>query len=243
MNFRVLTYLAMATLSLFAASALVAAETQEPVPRNDRGWLERHAAFNKQAQAGGYNVVFLGDSLTHAWELRGKDVWAQKIAPLRAVNFGISGDQTRHVLWRLQNGNLDGRGDPRVIVLMAGTNDTGDSHGKIKTEDLAANVKTLLDEIRKRKPRAKILVLGIFPRGANPDDKYRKKNEAANALIAKFADNKSIFFRDIGKVFLEPDGTASRKIFYDSLHLTKDGYERWADAVVPEIKKLITQAP
>jgi alpha-L-fucosidase len=203
-------------------------------------WEKRNNQFNKRAERGGFDVVFLGDSLTHFWEQAGKKTWDEKIAPLNAVSFGINGDTTLEVIYRLQNGNLGGAADPKVVVLMIGTNDNAKGR---KEEGTAWAVGEIIKEIQSRRPKAKILLLAIFPRDELPDQPLRVKNAKTNALLAKLADNKTVFFKDIGPAFLEPDGKLSKEVSPDFLHLTEEGYRRWADAVVPEIKKLLESPP
>jgi lysophospholipase L1-like esterase len=228
-----------------AATANVADETPKAEPRaKDRNWVARQTLLNERAQAGGFDVMFLGDSITHSWEPKGEKAWYEKLSPFRPQNFGISGDQTSHVLWRLQNGNLDGKADPKLVVLMIGTNDTGSRKPAQRT---ANGVKAILDEIQKRKPAAKILLLAVFPRGHLPTDGLRVKNDEINTLIAAFADNQKIFFKDINKIFLTEDGKLERKVMPDFLHPNADSYALWADAIVPDIKAILgadyTQGP
>jgi lysophospholipase L1-like esterase len=188
--------------------------------------------------------MFLGDSITHNWEDDylggGKKQWQEKLLRFKPANFGISGDQTGHVLWRLRNGNLAGKADPKLVVLMIGTNDTG-GEGNTDPRRTALGVKGILDEIHKRKPAAKVLLLGIFPRSLNPQDPARVTNSKTNELIQKFADNQRVFYKDIGSLFLEPDGKISTKLLPDKLHLTPEAYELWADAIAPDIEKLLGQ--
>ncbi|AWI08717.1 GDSL-type esterase/lipase family protein [Ereboglobus luteus] len=200
------------------------------------GWWERHAKLVDRAQAGGFDIMFIGDSITHQWENKGLKVWNEKLAPLDAKPFGIGGDRTENLLWRLQWGLLDGESNPKLVVMMIGTNNTG--HRMDKPADIAAGVKACIDEIQKRKPDAKILVLAIFPRSAKANDEKRLNNEAANKLIQKFADSKKVYYADINKVFLTDSGVLEKSVMPDLLHLTPDSYHLWADAVIPEIKKI-----
>lgn len=209
-----------------------------PEPR-EKGWLTRHEKFNQQAAGGGFDVLFVGDSITQGWEGAGKDVWAKEIAPLKAANFGISGDRTEHVLWRFEHGNLEGKLNPKVMVLMLGTNNTG--HRKDKPEEIAAGDGAILKMFHARFPDAKILLLGIFPRGADSTDALRMNNDAANRILATYDGCWNIKYLDIGRKFLEPDGALSKEIMPDRLHLSPKGYQIWADAVVPEIKAALAK--
>lgn len=201
----------------------------------NKGWKERHERFLNQAKKGDVDVVFLGDSITHGWENEGKEAWKKHFEPLKAVNFGIGGDQTGHVLWRITAGKeLEGI-TPRVAVIMIGTNNMG-GHS---AEQIAGGVKAIVTELQKQKPDIKILLLGIFPRSPKAEDKIRDKIKATNAIIAKLGDDKKVVYFDIGEKFLDKDGTLSKDIMYDFLHLTPKGYDIEAEAIKPAIEKLL----
>ncbi|MDR0353719.1 MAG: GDSL-type esterase/lipase family protein [Opitutaceae bacterium] len=241
----------------FAASAPVAATPQIKTGKDGqpvKAFVKRAEMLKKRAQKGGFDILFLGDSITHQWEwvcgatnegrktpskTGGKAVWDAKLAPLRAEPSGIGGDRTEHLLWRIEDGLLEGKSDPKLIVMMIGTNNTGARMDP--PADIAAGVDAIVKAIQKRKPAAKILVLGIFPRGATKDDPKRVNNTKANDHLAKLADGKQVFYKDIGDAFLTRDGVLERDIMPDLLHLNTEGYTRWADAVIPEIKKLLAQ--
>ena len=219
----------------------------DPKPR-EGGWVKRHESFNEVSKKGEAQLLFLGDSITQGWEKNGKDVWAKTWEPLKAANFGIGGDRTEHVIWRLQNGNFDGL-KPKLVVLMIGTNNTGHQgrpaaeHGGAvyasSAEQTAEGVKLILDILGKKLPETKVLLLGIFPRGATKDDAMRKQNVATNNLISSFADGKRIYYMDIGNTFLQPDGTLPKEIMPDLLHLNAKGYEMWAGAIEGKVKELM----
>jgi lysophospholipase L1-like esterase len=212
------------------------------------GTEKRHESFNEISKKGEAQLVFLGDSITHGWDGKGKAVWEKHWAPLKAANFGIGGDRTEHVLWRLGHGNFDGL-KPKAIVLMIGTNNTGHQGRPQKeldgavyqctAEQTAEGIKSILGQLRKKCPDAKILVLGIFPRGANKDDKFRQQNEATNAIVKGFADGQKVFFLDIGAKFLEADGTLSKAIMPDLLHPNEKGYQLWTDAIKADVQTLL----
>lgn len=218
-----------------------------PVPR-DGGWVKRHESFNATSKKGEAELVFLGDSITQGWEGAGKAAWEKHFASLKAANFGIGGDRTEHVLWRLDNGNYDGL-KPKLTVLMIGTNNTGHQGRPQKennnaiyncsAEQTADGVKAILGRLKDKQPQMKVLLLAIFPRGATPADQYRRQNDATNALISKLADGKQVFFVDIGKEFLQADGTLPKEIMPDLLHLNAAGYEKWAAAIEGKVKELL----
>lgn len=218
----------------FALAALAAhAQTANPaavaVPRQP--WIDQSNGFNAIAKKGGIDVVFLGDSITEGWRGAGKEVWAKHYAPLKAANFGIGGDRTEHVLWRLQNGNLDGI-TPKAVVLMIGTNNTG----RDSAPQIAEGITAIVKEIRTRTPSTKILLLGIFPRG---EKDARVKIGQINEIIAKLDDGKAVFFLDIGPKFLQPDGKLTREIMPDLLHPGPAGYQIWTDAMQAKLDELL----
>ena len=202
----------------------------------DAGWLKRHEGFNSRIKQGNVDLLLIGDSITDGWRNDAiKKVWDEFYAKRNAVNLGIGGDQTQHVLWRLDNGNVDGI-KPKLAVLMIGTNNSGGN----TSEEIAAGVKAVVEKLRAKLPETKVLVLAIFPRGANKENKNRQVNEGANAIIAKLADDKNVFFQDIGPKFLEPDGnTLSKDIMPDLLHLNEKSYRIWAESIEPNVKKLM----
>ncbi len=210
----------------------------QPQPK-DKGWLKRHEGFAAEAKKGGIDLLFLGDSITDAW--RGgkqKALWELHFAPLKAANFGISGDRTQHVLWRIQNGELEGIA-PKAVVLMIGTNNIGQKDAEAPASAVAG-IKAIVKEIQAKTPKTKVLLLGVFPRGEKPDHAHRAQIKEINAEIAKLDDGgKSVKFLDIGGKFLQPDGMISREIMPDFLHLTEKGYQIWADAVKEPLAELM----
>ena len=158
--------------------------------------------FNQRVARGNVDLLLIGDSITHGWEGRGKKVWAKFYGKRNAVNLGIGGDRTQHVIWRLDNGNVKNI-SPKAAVIMIGTNNSGSNSPQEIADGLAAITK----QLREKLPKTKVLLLGVFPRGANKDDARRKVNEKANAIFKKLADGKDVHYLDIGDKFLKPDGT------------------------------------
>ncbi len=205
-------------------------------------WLPRHeqklAEIKAHREAGRrVDLVFLGDSITQGWENEGKAAWATHFAKHNAVALGFGGDRTENLLWRLQHGELDGMA-PKAVVMMIGTNNTGD-----RLEDPAftvAGIQKNLDEIRKRQPLAKVLLLALFPRGEKPDDLTRRHNDRINALLPALADGRRIVFLDIGRALANPDGTLSKDILPDWLHLSPQGYEIWARSLTATLTPWLT---
>ena len=205
-----------------------------PVPRAGN-WMQRHDKMNARVKEGNVDLLMIGDSITQGWEGAGKEVWAKYYAKRNAVNLGIGGDQTQHVLWRLENGNIDGI-SPKLAMLMIGTNNTG---GKQTPEEIAAGVKAIVDKLREKLPNMKILVVAIFPRGADDKDAKRQTNMKTNEIIAKLADDKNVFYLDINDKFLNSDHKLTKEIMPDLLHPNAKGYDIWAEAVEPTIAKLM----
>jgi lysophospholipase L1-like esterase len=205
----------------------------KPVPR-DGNWNKRHELLNSRVKDGKAELLFIGDSITQGWEGPGKDAWAKHFAPKNAVNLGIGGDRTQHVLWRLDNGNIADI-KPKLAVIMIGTNNARSN----KPEETAAGVTAIVTKLREKLPETKILLLAIFPRGADKTDQLRLTNDKVNEQIAKLADGKMIEFLDIGPKFLAEDGTLSKEIMPDLLHLSVKGYEIWAEAIEPHVTRMM----
>jgi len=216
----------------------------KPAPRMslqpDPNWLKRHEAFVNIAKRGGVEVLFLGDSITDAWGGEGHGggpgtkLFKERFEPLKAANFGIGGDRTEHVLWRLQNGEFDTI-KPKVLMLMIGTNNMGAN----SADEIAEGITAIVKEIQKRSPETKVLLLGIFPRSEKADEPVREKIKKCNSIIATLDDGKAVKYLDIGEKFLAPDGTLTREIMPDFLHLSEKGYQLWADAVEGTIKEML----
>lgn len=230
-------------LGALLASALSGAETNtaiQPVPR-DAAWVKRHEGFLEIAKAGDIDVLFLGDSITDGWRTTGKFLWNEHFAPLKAANFGIGGDRTQHVLWRIQEGELDGI-HPRVVVLMIGTNNTGLERDKVTRRNTVPEtiegVTAVVKAIRAKLPETKILFLAIFPRDEK-DSPQRTEVNQVNAAIAKLDDGQFVRYLDIGQKFLWPDGTLPKSIMPDLLHPNEVGYAIWAAAIKEPLTALL----
>lgn len=200
-----------------------------PASKPDAWWQQRYKSMNPP------ELVFIGDSITQGWEGAGKDVWKKFYANRNAVNRGIGGDETQHVLWRLDHGNIDGI-SPKLAVVMIGTNNAANGQ---RPAEIAEGVKAIVDELRTKLPQTKVLLLAIFPRGADNQDHLRQVNMKANEIISKLADGQNVFYLDIGQKFLAADGTLSKDIMPDLLHPDAKGYEIWAEAIEPTVAKLM----
>lgn len=236
-----LLVLAVGLGAAISTKTLCAQETKNPAAKPLNRDNDRHKRFLEIVAKGDADLIFIGDSITHGWEGAGKKAWAEHFAPLKAVNLGIGGDQTGHVLWRITQGKELEPIKPKLAVIMIGTNNMGnpDKMTGHTAEQIAGGVKAIVEELRRQKPEMKILVLGIFPRSANATDKIRDKIKATNEIIAKFDDGRMVHYKDIGAIFLEPDGSLSKKVMPDLLHLSPDAYERWAQAIKDDVAKLM----
>ena len=241
-----LVWVLFGLLSISVRADIRSVTPQKPTADRTKSWWEaRHAQCLQLAKNGGAPVVFLGDSITHFWESNGHAQWKKYFAegPRRAINLGFSGDRTEHVLWRLDNGELSGY-EAKVIVLMIGTNNTG--HFTEEEEpplDTILGIRAVLDKIREKQPRAKIVLCSIFPRGADVKDACRVRNRVVNDEVMRFADGRNVFWCDFSSQFLMPDGRLPAEIFPDHLHPAAHGYEVWTSAVMPYIDYALAPEP
>jgi lysophospholipase L1-like esterase len=208
----------------------VAASSTQPAVKD----AARHEQFLQIAKKGTIDLLFVGDSITDAWRNTGKAVWDKSFGTMKAENFGIGGDRTEHVLWRMQNGELEGY-KAKLVVLMIGTNNLQ----RDTNEQIADGVALILKEIRQRQPQAKVLLLGMFPRNARAADPYRQRIKDTNGLIQRLADNAAISYMDIGDKFLTPAGDLPTDVMPDALHPSAKGYQIWADAIGDKVKELM----
>lgn len=242
--------LVAAALLLCAASPSRASATDVEIPslracpqsEDRRGWWwSRLSEKDALVKAGGSSVVFLGDSITHGWDVEGRTWWEKYFAgePYRALSLGFGGDRTEHVLWRIAHGQLDGY-RARVIVLMIGTNNTG--HRSLAEEtpiDTILGIRAILDALRERQPDAKVVLHPIFPRAATADSPLRRRNERVNRGIREFADGRRIIWVDFNDQFLTVDGRLSAEVMPDRLHPGGIGREIWANALIPYLNYVL----
>ena len=214
-------------------------DASAPSPKKDSGtFLKRHESFLARGKAGPIGLLFLGDSITEGWN-KAPHIWKAYYDEYQPANFGIGGDLTQHVIWRIENGELDGI-HPKVTVLMLGTNNTG---GYTADEILAADQK-IVGLIRARIPETKVLLLAIFPRGpvkARDGSRVDPMEiiNAANAGLAKLDDGVNVRFLDINQKFLGQDGKIPKSIMPDQLHPSAAGYQLWADAMRPLLMEMM----
>ena len=204
-------------------------------------FFELHQSFLDRAKAGPIDLLFLGDSITERWG-RAPHIWEHFYGQYQPANFGIGGDQTHHIIWRIENGELDGI-SPKVVVLMIGTNNTY-YHS---AEQIIAGNREIVRRIQEKLPETRILVLGIFPRGprtkARPPLRTSEERmaiiNAVNADLAQLDNGDRIRFLNLNQHFLEQDGSIPSIIMPDQLHLNAAGYQVWAEAMQPLLTEIL----
>ena len=207
-----------------------------PHSRGDETWWrDRDREKNNRLKEGNIDLAFIGDSITQGWEGNGKQVWESYYGARKAVNLGFGGDRTEHVIWRLTKGAWN-QIKPKVAVLMIGTNNTG--HKMQDPSQTAAGIERILNILKERSPKTKVLLLGVFPRGKAPHDRGRVINQGINQIIRRLADNDRVHYMDLGDHFLQSDGDLPASIMPDALHLNEEGYRIWAEAMEPKLKEL-----
>ncbi|RYX83249.1 hypothetical protein EON83_15390 [bacterium] len=211
-------------------------------PQYPQAWMNTHNGFLERTEQGrkkdDIGVIFLGDSITQGWTNTGKAVWDAKYAPLKAVDYGIGGDSTRQVLWRLEHGEVDGLA-PKVVVLKIGTNNLYGDQNSGSDEEIAAAIAQIVRTLRQKLPNSQILLLGLLPR---QNDYFSGRIKTINSLIAPLDDGKKIRFLDMGTKFRghEGKGDVFEELYNsDHLHLSAKGYEMWANTMAPLFDSLM----
>ena len=243
-----LPFAAAQTSASASASAASAADASAAIEKKDTNGAFRkaHDSFLARGKAGPVGLLFLGDSITAGWT-RAPHIWESYYSSFQPANFGIGGDRTQHVIWRIENGELEGL-TPKVTVLMLGTNNSSDN----TAAEIAAADKKIVQLIRAKIPGTKVLLLAIFPRGARKDkegvitaaalaDASQRTAviNAVNAELAKLDDGKNVRFLDIAPVFLGQDGKIPFALMPDQLHPVAAGYQLWADAMKPLLTQMM----
>jgi beta-glucosidase len=207
-----------------------------PVPRTGSATNRQSLVLQRaKDNPGSYDLEFIGDSITQGWEGAGKSVWQEFYGRRKAINMGVGGDRTQHVLWRFENGQLDGV-KAKVAVLMIGTNN---SNKEDNTEaDILEGVTAIVTQIRQRQPGTKVILLGIFPRGQT-FSAQRGKILQVNQALSRLDDGKNIFYMDFGAQMIQDDGSISKTMMRDYLHPGEAGYKIWANAIEPKLKELL----
>jgi lysophospholipase L1-like esterase len=235
-----LTFIALSSTNLWAQTPATNSAAGNPAIQpatrsNPTNWMSRHEGFVELAKKGGVDLLFLGDSITDNWRKAGKAVWDKSYGSRNAANFGIGGDRTQHVLWRIENGELVGI-KPKVVVLMIGTNNSNSDSG----DQIAEGVEKIVQVIHAKLPASKVLLLAIFPRNKPADKPEQLEHiKQANARIAKLDNGKTVRFVDLNSKFLGADGKVPADIMPDFLHPNEKGYEIWAEAMEPALAAML----
>jgi lysophospholipase L1-like esterase len=223
------------------AYAPPAVPADQPRMRADRNSHLAHQQLLAKARTGGIDVYFLGDSITRRWgALDYPDFlahWKKTFHGWNAGNFGWGADRTENVLWRLENGELEGV-NPKVIVVLAGTNNVGREPGDdAKVADITRGLQAIVAACRKKAPGATIVLTAIFPRNDNPA--VMPTLDRVNANLAKVADGKSVRFLDVNRKLADAKGVLFEGMAVDGLHPSSKGYEVWADGLRPILRELL----
>ncbi len=215
----------------------VAAPKWDKTGSIDKRFRAMHESFLKRGESGPIGLLFLGDSITEGW-VKAQALWNERYGKDDVANFGISGDQTQHVLWRIDSGELD-RISPKVVVLMIGTNNIP----RFPKEQVLPGVVKVVAEIHENLPQTRLLLLAVFPRGADPKDpkvaELREKIKFVNEGLAKLDDGDKTRYLDIGPKFLDADDKLPKEIMPDALHPNAKGYQMWADAMQPLLDEMM----
>lgn len=210
----------------------------EPTPRTDRNSQAAHTQLLDKAKKGKIDVFFLGDSIVRRWGASDPayrellENWNRNFFGWNAANFGWGADGTQHILWRLRNGELDGL-KPKVIVVLAGTNNLGVD----PSEAIAAGVRAIVKDCRKRVPGATILLTALLPRGDRPE--LARDISEVNLRLRRLADGKRVRLIDLSRELAEPDGRPRSGMFGDGIHPTVRAYQIWADALRPHLREVL----
>jgi sialidase-1 len=208
-----------------------------PAPRIEKWWFALHAEKVGDMAEKDIDLLMIGDSITHGFDSVGAKFWKEVFEPRKAINLGFGGDRTQHVLWRLENLPKPKK-DPKGAVLLIGTNNIG--WGSDTPKQAADGIQAIVHKLQQLYPTTKILVLAVFPRRVNPDHPHRKQINEINSLLPNLLkDLKNVSLLDLGPKFLDENGVLSKEIAPDTTHLSEKGFEIWAKAIEPELKKLL----
>jgi dienelactone hydrolase/lysophospholipase L1-like esterase len=219
-----------------------------PTPKLERDfydWHKRHASILRIKDEVNPEVVLIGDSITHMWggrltepkRVNGADAWNELFGD-RALNLGFGWDRTQNVLWRIDHGELDGLA-PKTVIVHIGTNNLAGTKNHVAgtPEQIAEGIKAICQRVQTKVPKAKVLLMAVFPRGEKPTDPNRAKIAKINEQLPAIAKELNIQLIDITAKLLNDDGTMSREIAGDFLHPSEKGYKIWADAVRTHLAK------
>jgi lysophospholipase L1-like esterase len=197
-------------------------------------WQEQFAEDQRIARSGNMDIIWLGDSITAGWNMV---AWEQELAPLHSANFGIGGDHTGNLLWRIQQLDTQ-RLQPKLIVLQIGVNNFGQLQES--PDQVYQGVLAVVNTLKKRWPTTKILLNGVFPFEQSAGSPRRHDVRVLNNKLQDVCDEQRVYFRDYGHLLLNTNGTISSAIMADYLHPTAQGYRIWKDAMMPDIRHILS---
>lgn len=216
-----------------------------PVPNTQidfYDWPERRRQKVALIQDHRYELIFMGDSITHMFELpeRGEKVWRQYFGEYHTVNLGYGWDCTQNLLWRLENGEFTNQ-QPRVVVLNIGTNNlTGNSGGRANSaSEIVEAILAICSMIHRQSPKTTIIVMSTFPRGAKAEPIHAQAQELAAAIKSRLENSPNIVHLDIGQSFLNSNGEIRSELLDDLVHPTEAGYQIWAEKLHPIVSKYL----
>lgn len=237
---------ATSVLMVAAALLLDSNSAVTPEPLSSKFWQDRFDEINQRTYQDEVDLLFVGDSITHFWEgtiypedgephpATGQTVWDEYFSHRKAANIGIGSDRTESLLWRLDNGNLDGI-SPKLTVLLIGTNNWRTN----TAPEIADGIIEVVDLLLEKLPHSDVLLMGVFPRGERPNDIRAMLAEASALAASQFSGNNRIIYLDIGEKLLNEDGLLSANIMPDFLHPSAEGYAIWAEAIEPIISNVL----
>ena len=245
-NISVLAALLVFSCTGFSEDPVAANPAIKPASKLENdfyNWEQRHESVLKAKSEVNPEIVMLGDSITHLWGGqpeepkggRGKDAWKALFGDKRVLNCGFGWDRTQNALWRIDHGELDGI-QPKLIVINIGTNNLANTKNcrSCTPDEIAEGIEAVVKRCKAKCPQAKLVVMGVFPRGKQAADGNRAKVSAINAAASKRITTISgVTFLDIGEKFISPDGSISPELMPDALHPSNKGYGIWADAIKP----------
>jgi lysophospholipase L1-like esterase len=221
-------FLSLFCAQVHASELLLRPESREHDTDYDLSawWMGRHLQNIAKAKSGDIQIVFLGDSITDQWLKEGKTSWDQYFSKTKTVNFGISGDCVRHLLWRVQNGELDGF-KASSIILLIGTNDV---HENTPANTIAQGILQLVDSIKLKQPQATIILMGLLPRFPVEDAKVC---DQVNEILASQYQAHGVQWLNLSRKFKTSFDLPNIELLSDEVHLNEKGYALWADALSP----------
>jgi lysophospholipase L1-like esterase len=212
-----------------------------PTPRTDSNSMLAHRQLLAKRTQGKIDVYFMGNSITRRWGATDYPQflanWNVNFRGWNAANFGWGGDRIEHMLWRIENGELDDV-NPKIIVLLGGANNVGQRPGgDEKVADITRGIRALVELSRRKAPNATIILTGILPR--NDNIAVMPEIDRINENIARFADGRTIRYVNINGLLADKDSRLFDGMTVDGLHLTVKGYQIWADALKPIFTELL----